>query len=258
MLAKPSTSHNATWEILTFLNMLKLRGAPKRLVLPIQVAHPLVQVRIPGANVAQVALEVLDVDGIEADDCGVEADVGFGGVRGGEQVGGGGLGEGSFDAVEGGEEGGHVFGVGFFGAAGVWSVRCSNGREERVRESIRSEAGLVHAVVDVVVDPVVHLFDVFLQVFGVKVNVLVLLGELVVEGGVEHADDFAAFVADDLAGFLVVESGHGEASAVVGVLLEVDVPDVREVLVDWVGRCEVSRDIFALFGESPAYSHVSG
>lgn len=36
-------------------------------VVPVQVAHPLVGGRVPGADVPDVALEVLDVDGVEAD-----------------------------------------------------------------------------------------------------------------------------------------------------------------------------------------------
>lgn len=35
---------------------------------PVEVAHPLVQVRVAGANVADVALEVLHVDGVEPDE----------------------------------------------------------------------------------------------------------------------------------------------------------------------------------------------
>ena len=72
--------------------------------------------RVPAANIADVALEVLHVDGVEAYDGGVEADVCFGDVRRGEEVGCRGGGEVGFEAVEGCEEGGYVVGVGFFGA----------------------------------------------------------------------------------------------------------------------------------------------
>lgn len=105
---------------------------------------------------------------------------------------------------------------------------------------VRCETGAVDAVVDVVVYPVVHLFDVFLEVLGEEVNFFVFFWELVVECGVEHADDFAALVADDFVGFLVVQRGDGEASAVVGILLEVDVPEVGEVLVQRVRRRQVA------------------
>lgn len=59
---------------------------------------------------------MLDVDGIEADNGCVEADVRFGEVRGREEVGSAGGREVGFDFVEGGEEGGYGTGIGFFGA----------------------------------------------------------------------------------------------------------------------------------------------
>lgn len=66
------------------LNMFKLRRLfTKRLgKVPVQVPHPLVQGRVARANVADVALEVLHVDRVEADNRRVEADVGFGDVGG--------------------------------------------------------------------------------------------------------------------------------------------------------------------------------
>ena len=78
--------------------MRELRRLAERRILPVAVPHPLVQVRVPAANVADVAsvrsgqytpvqsglktnlLEVLHIDRIEANDGGVQADVGFGHV----------------------------------------------------------------------------------------------------------------------------------------------------------------------------------
>ena len=68
------------------LDMFKLGRLPKRGYLPVQMPDPLVQVRIPRANVPDVALEMLDVDGIEAHNGRVETYVCFGGFGGGEQV----------------------------------------------------------------------------------------------------------------------------------------------------------------------------
>ncbi len=89
-----------------FLDVFKLRRLAKRRYIPIQLSDPTMQRRIPGAYIADVAFEMLDVDGVEADDCCVEADVGFGDVTA-EVVGArGGLGgEVGFGAREGGEEG---------------------------------------------------------------------------------------------------------------------------------------------------------
>ena len=78
---------------------------------------------IAGADVADVAFEMLHVDGIEADYCCVEADVGFGDVRA-EVVGGGVGGEVGLGAGEGGEEGVDGFFVGFLGAMGVGDFSC--------------------------------------------------------------------------------------------------------------------------------------
>lgn len=64
------------------LDVLKLRRVPERRYVPVQMPHPLVEVRIASPNVANVALEVLYVDWIEAHDGGVETDVSFSdGVR---------------------------------------------------------------------------------------------------------------------------------------------------------------------------------
>ena len=59
------------------LDVLKHRRPAEGRYIPIQLPDPPVQVRIPGADVADVALEVLDVDGIEADDGRVEPHVGL-------------------------------------------------------------------------------------------------------------------------------------------------------------------------------------
>jgi hypothetical protein len=60
------------------LDMFKLRGVLERRHIPVQMAHPLMQRRVPRANIADVALEVLHVHGIEADDGCEQPHVGFG------------------------------------------------------------------------------------------------------------------------------------------------------------------------------------
>ena len=99
------------------LDMLELGRVPKRRLVPIQVADPFVDGRVAGANVAYVAFEVLDVDGVEADDGRVEADVGFGDV-GAVVEGRGVVGEVGFDLGEGVEEGVQGFFVGFLRSGG--------------------------------------------------------------------------------------------------------------------------------------------
>lgn len=63
------------------LNMFKLRRLPKRRLIPIQFPQPLMQRRIPRPNIADIALEMLHVDRIKADDGRIQADIGFGDVR---------------------------------------------------------------------------------------------------------------------------------------------------------------------------------
>ena len=61
-------------------DMHKLRRFTERGHLPVQLPQPLMKRGIAAPDVADVALEVLDVDRVEADDGGVEPDVGFGDV----------------------------------------------------------------------------------------------------------------------------------------------------------------------------------
>lgn len=60
------------------LDVIEPRRVPERRHGPVQPAHPAVQRRVPRADVAHVELEVLHVDGVEADDCREQADVRLG------------------------------------------------------------------------------------------------------------------------------------------------------------------------------------
>jgi hypothetical protein len=97
------------------LDMFKLGRVLERRYIPVQMAHPLMQRRVSRANIANVALEVLHVHGVEADNRCEQANVGFSDGGRGEEVGCGGLGEVGFEAVQGFEEGCYGLGVGFFG-----------------------------------------------------------------------------------------------------------------------------------------------
>lgn len=121
------------------LNMFKVRRLPKRRVIPIKTPHPAMNGREPAPDITEVALEVLHVDRVEADDRREQSDIRLGdGVaeevrRSGEL-----FGEVGFDPVEGAEEGCDGFFVGFLRGC---------------------EAGFVDAVVYVVVDPIVGFVD---------------------------------------------------------------------------------------------------
>jgi hypothetical protein len=81
------------------LDMFELGRVLERRYIPVQMAHPLMQRRVPRANIADVALEVLHVYGVEADDRCEQSNVGFGDGGRGEKVGCRGLGEIGFEAV---------------------------------------------------------------------------------------------------------------------------------------------------------------
>lgn len=136
------------------LDVLKLRRLAKRLVAPVQVPHPQVQPGVPAPDVPDIALEVLHVDRVEADERDVQADVGLGDlvakVERPRRV----LREVRFCAVQGGEEGLDVLLVGL-------------GRG--------CEAGLVHAVVDEIVGPLVGIVNLLSQILRVEVDLFVLV-----------------------------------------------------------------------------------
>ena len=100
---------------IVLLDMLKLRRVMESRLLPVQSPHPPMQRRVARANIAQVALEMLHVHSIEADDCCVQSNIGFSdvcaeiegtlavGVVGSQML---------FRAVKGTEERGDVFFVG--------------------------------------------------------------------------------------------------------------------------------------------------
>ena len=216
-------------------NVLKLRRLAKGRLAPVQVAQPAVQGRVPGANVAHVALEVLHVDDVEADNGRVQADVGLGELRA-EVVGSGGAdvgrGEVGLSAVEGAEERGD----GLF--VGLW---------------LTGEAGLVDAVVDFVVGPLVRLIDLGLEVGGQEVEGGVLFGQEAVKLVVEHADYLTGLVVDYGAGLGVVQSWDGEATLIIGLDREVNVADVGEFRMEWIRSDIFARERLVWSDEAPAW-----
>jgi hypothetical protein len=81
-----SRRDNAQWvqhemaRHIVLLDMLELRRLLERRYVPIQIPEPAMDGRVPAADVADVALEVLQVDCVEADDGHVQAYVCFGDV----------------------------------------------------------------------------------------------------------------------------------------------------------------------------------
>ena len=95
-----------------FFDMLKLRRVLERRHVPIQVSQPLMQRRITRSDITDIALEMLHIHGVEANDGSVQANVCFGDT-GTKIVGSSVFGKVSFGAIEGVEEGFEGFFISF-------------------------------------------------------------------------------------------------------------------------------------------------
>lgn len=213
------------------------RLAERLRMVPVEIPHPRVQMGVARPDVPDVALEVLHVHDVEADDGRVQADVCF---RDGAAV-----------VVRPGVLGGLLLQVRLGFVEGVEELAHGF----LVRFLRGGEAGLVDAVVDVVVGPFVGGFDLRLEGFGEEVDVFVLLVDEVVEFGVEHADDLGGFVGHDRVVLFVPEGRHGKAAVVVGVDGEVEVAEVGVLGVEGVGMGEVAGDfvLFIFRDEAPSW-----
>lgn len=205
-------------EVVLF-DVFKVGRFLERRVVPIEVPLPPVQVGEIVPDRAEVALEVVVVDGIETNDGRERADIDFGELIADEVV----------FALE------HLF----------ESLQALEQGVNGVFVSLRlaGETALVHAVVDRVVDPCVGLVNLFAKRLGVKIDLGQLFGDVVVELGVElsyrvspaskshrdptyHPQDLARFVVYDLVCLFVKQNRHSEAERVVRVDLEVKLADL--------------------------------
>ena len=104
-----------------------------------------------------------------------------------------------------------------------------------VRFLCSCKATLVHSIVDCIVNPLVHLIDLFSQFLRIKPRPVTRLTALpdilwqeIVELGVEHPNDLAALVVHDRLGLLVPQDGHGEAATVLRVRFQVQLTQLLE------------------------------
>lgn len=140
---------------------------------------------------------MLHIDGIETNNGSVEADVCFGDV-GAEIIGTSVFSKVSFGAVEGGEKGFDGLFISFLrpkdGKLVAESLAMRMGRGN----DVRSKAGFVDSIVDVVIGPVIRTFNLCSQFLREKVNALIPVWDYVIEFCIEHADDFAGLKVDML------------------------------------------------------------
>ena len=256
-------------------DMLELRRVFERRYVPVQLPQPLMQRRVARSYITDVALEMLHIDRVEANDGSIEANIGFRDI-GTEIVGSSVFSKMSFGAVERGKKGLDGFFISF--------LRSRNGKlvaegfatrawETRAGEtSVRSKARFVDSIVDIVVCPIICPFNFCSQFLREQINALVLVRDYIVKFCVEHSDDFAGLITDIMSPYIchsedlgthliadylvlldIIKSWHGKATRVLGINVEVDFSKMGEVLVYWV-QCDVfSRYILFCRCEAPSF-----
>nr|POF22338.1 hypothetical protein CFP56_36423 [Quercus suber] len=171
---------------------------------PVEIHEPVLQDGVGVAQHAEVALEVLHVDDVEADERGVGAHVELR-QRRAEQVGPAVRVRELLERVERGEDDGHV---------------------GRVGRLVAREAGLVDLRVQVGLQPGADAVDVGGEGGGVEGEVGERGGEESVEGGLQVTKEFQGFVVDDGAHLRVPEHRHGVPALVLLVSFEVQLVQV--------------------------------
>ena len=180
------------------LNVREIDGFGNTRLL-IQLSQVAGQIGVIG-NTLPVALEVADVDGIEAHQSGEQSPVGLGDLRTDQ--------------------------IALAGEALLHLIQRIEQAPEGplVGRLTGGEAGAVDAVVDVAIDESVDLVDLLAQGRRVVVGTA---GVTAVEGAVEHADDLRGLVVDDGLSLLVPQHRHSDDAGVVGLGPGVDL--VHEV-----------------------------
>ena len=198
---------------ITHLDVRKVRRLLEPLVLPVQELEVAIQDRVIMPYRAEIALEMLHVDGVEADQRGVQLEIDLGEMLAEQE---------------------RLRGVGGEGVRGLLQGAEDDLDVGVVRLLVAGEAGLVHAQVQLWHEPGVDRVDLGAEGFRVEVEeleavlrVVVVAGDVGVEGRVELPHDLFGLVVDDPFGLLVPEDRHGEGPVVVRSVFAVDL--VEEV-----------------------------
>ncbi len=141
-----------------------------------------------------VALEMLHIDWIEANDGCEKSNVRFGNVCT-KIVWISVFGEVSFSTIEGGEKRFYGFLIGFLGSSDRKPV-AKRLVPKGLGSRVRSKARFVDAVVDVVIGPVIRPFNLSSQFLREEINGFIMIGDDIIKLRVEHADDFAGLNAE--------------------------------------------------------------
>jgi hypothetical protein len=112
--------------------------------------------------------------------------------------------------------------------------------------------GFIDTIIDIVVNPVVVFFNLRLEVFRIQVDINEFFRQQFVEGRVEHADNLGGLIVYNPIGFFIVKGWHGKATAVLWVLLKVDLAEVGEIGMDWITSNIFAWDFFIRSSKAPA------
>ena len=141
---------------------------------------------------------MLHIDGVEANDGSIEANVCFSDV-GTEIIRSSVFGKVGFGAIKGGKKGFDCFLVRFLRSGNgqlVAKVLQRGGKERATRTRVRSKARFVDAIVDIIIGPIVCPFNLCSQSLRKEVNALILVGKHVIKSGIENAYNFARLNVD--------------------------------------------------------------
>lgn len=118
---------------------------------------------------------------------------------------------------------------------------CQGGKGSLVRFLSSGESSLVNPIIDIIVDPFIDFVNLFPQVLGVKIQILLLaIGQNRVESSVQIPDNFTRLVTDDSIVLSVPQSGDSKSSIVARFGLSVDLVQVvesEEMVFGSTGEC---------------------
>ena len=148
--------------------MLKLSCFLERGYVPVQLSQPLMQCRITRSDITNIALEMLHINWIEANDSSIKANVRFSDI-GTKIVWSSMFSEMSFGAVESNEKGFHGLLISFLGSSSsqlmVENLMRNSKKSRDLRTSLRSKPRFVYAIIYIIVGPAVYLFNLISQFF---------------------------------------------------------------------------------------------
>lgn len=78
-----------------------------------------------------------------------------------------------------------------------WAIGSREGRR-----SVRSKARFVDPIIDIVIGPLICIFNLCPEFLRKEVYALILVGDYVIEFCIEHADDFAGLIVEMISSFI--------------------------------------------------------